>query len=795
MSETITITINGQELQAEPGAMLIDVADDNNIVIPRFCYHKKLSVAANCRMCLVEVEKAPKPMPACATPCNDGMVVNTRSTQAIEAQKGTMEFLLINHPLDCPICDQGGECELQDVAMGFGEGVSQYTECKRVVKDKDIGPLIAMEMTRCIHCTRCVRFGEEIAGQPELGATGRGENVEIGTYIEKSVTSEMSGNVIDVCPVGALTAKPSRYTARPWELVQHPSIAPHDCVGSNINIHTRNNDLIRVVPRDNESINECWISDRDRFSYTAVNHKDRLTNPMMLKNGMWKSVDWEEGLTSVTAKIQAAANADGNSIAALVNPGCTLEEQYLAQKMIRGLGSNNIDSRLRQVDFSADGSEPVMPWLGRSIESLENLDSCLLVAANLRQEQTILAHRLRKAAVNNGAQISSLVHVGGTYHFDQLEEIVASGESLVHELGAIAVATAKAAKKDLPEGLQPILEKVKTSKAHKAIAESLIKGEQAALIVGQQASISPYWSLIQQLSAAIAYASGATLGYLSDTANSAGAALAGAVPHREEAGTTADNKGQNTREILSAEHQVLLLLGIDPALDISGDEINELKANNNFIVAIDAYSNDFIKENADVILPMSAFTETSGTYVNVEGLWQSFKGCVKPLEEARPGWKILASLGQLLLPGGHFEFNDSNAVRNELKEKCRELELNNLVDVQSSHNKLPSRPRSLQRITTSVMFSGDAMGRRSEALQTTESNQNAISARVNSEQAEKLGVTAGQQVQLKQGEGSASLPIMIDEGVPKGCICLPHGVDAVKQLSAGFGAIELEKQS
>jgi len=800
MSDLITVTINGQQFQAKPGAMLIDVADDNNINIPRFCYHKKLTVAANCRMCLVEIEKAPKPMPACATPCNDGMVVKTSSSSAIAAQKSTMEFLLINHPLDCPICDQGGECELQDVAMGYGEGVSQYTEQKRVVRDKDIGPLISMEMTRCIHCTRCVRFGDEIAGLPELGLTGRGENVEIGTYIEKAVTSEMSGNVIDICPVGALTAKPSRYTSRPWELSQHASIAPHDCVGSNIYVHTRNNDVIRVVPRDNESINECWISDRDRFSYTAINHEDRIRLPRLRKDGEWQTVDWETAINVVVEKFSAAANKDakkdGSSVAALISPQSTLEELYLTQKLFRGLGSNNLDHRVRQSDFSAQDTAPVMPWLGRSIESLESLDACLVIAGNLRHEQPILAHRLRKAVVQNSAEISTLVHVGGLYNFDQLQEITGNAEQLVSDLAAIVVALASKTKTKLSAALTKILGKTKASKEHNAIAKSLINGEQSAVIVGQQAISSPYLSLIQQLAEAVSSMSSSTLGYLSDSSNSAGASLAGVLPHRVEAGQAAEKEGQNTTQILTEPHQMLLLMGLDPALDISGTDISEqIRSNNDFIVAINSFSNQFIEQNADVILPMAAFTETSGTFVNIEGFWQSFKGCVRPQEEARPGWKILASLGQVLLPGDDFEYLDSSDVRDELKEKCRDIELNNLVSISSGLTKLPSRPRSLQMIGSSVMFSSDQLSRRSEPLQLTENNLSNSCLMINVEQAEKLGLSNCQQVQVKQNGANAVLPVLLNEGVPTGCAWLPQGIEAVKDLSGSFGTIKLEKLS
>ena len=452
MSDTITLTINDREIQAKAGQMLIDVADANNITIPRFCYHKKLSVAANCRMCLVEVEKAPKPMPACATPVNAGMVVRTRSKKALSAQKSTMEFLLINHPLDCPICDQGGECELQDVAMGFGGDVSQYTEQKRVVFDKNIGPLIATDLTRCILCTRCVRFGEEIAGLPELGATGRGESTQIGTYIEKAVTSELSGNIIDLCPVGALTAKPSRYTSRPWELIQHPSVSAHDCVGSNIYVHTRNQQVMRVVPRDNEQINEAWIADRDRFSYTSLTAPTRLLKPMLREKGKLKEIDWETAINMALEKLQAAANQKGD-LAALISPQCTLEEHYLLQKLVRGLGSNNIDHRLRQVDFSVQDYTPVMPWLGRSLESLDKLDSALLIAANMRTEQPILNHRLRKAVVHHGASIASIASVSGQYNFDLLEDLAGSAEQILHELAGVVVALANKTKTDLDAGL------------------------------------------------------------------------------------------------------------------------------------------------------------------------------------------------------------------------------------------------------------------------------------------------------------------------------------------------------
>lgn len=793
MSETITITINDQQIETKPGQMLIDVADANNITIPRFCYHKKLSVAANCRMCLVEVEKAPKPMPACATPIQDGMVVRTLSTKAVAAQKSTMEFLLINHPLDCPICDQGGECELQDVAMGFGGDVSRYTEQKRVVRDKNIGPLIATDMTRCIHCTRCVRFGEEIAGLPELGATGRGEFTEIGTYIEKSVSSELSGNVIDLCPVGALTAKPSRYTSRPWELMQHATIAAHDCVGSNIYVHTRNQKVMRVVPRDNESINETWISDRDRFSYTAVNSANRLTTPKIRQNGKLVDTDWETALNLAIEKLQAAANQQGN-LAALVSPQCTLEEQYLLQKLVRGLGSNHIDHRLNQVDFSIQQQAPVMPWLGRSIASLEQLNSALIVGANLRNEQPILNHRLRKAVIRNAASVSSISALSGQYNYPLVEDLSGSAEQQLSDIASVLLAVCEAAKTDLPDSFSTLAEKVKAGDEHKAIAKSLVDGEQSAVIVGLQAIANPRLGLLMQMVEQIASLSKSTLCYLSESANSAGACLAGALPHRTAAGVVVDSAGQNTAEITAQAHKLLLLMGIDPDMDISnGIAAKAMAEQQDFIISIDSFNNDFISQHADLVLPLATYLESSGTFVNVEGLWQSFNGCVKAAGDSRQGWKILTALAQVLLPADDYQYADSTAVRDELKEQCRELQLDNFVSIKAVNNKLPTRPRGLQKVSEKAIYAVDAMVRNAAPLQSTVNMQQADCIRMNATQAEKSGLVDAEQVHIKQGEGTAVLPLSIDESVPAGCAWVPTGMKSVANLGSFYGSIEVEK--
>ncbi|MEO7107701.1 MAG: NADH-quinone oxidoreductase subunit NuoG, partial [Rhodoferax sp.] len=389
----IEIELDGKKVDIVEGSMIMHAAEKAGTYIPHFCYHKKLSIAANCRMCLVDVEKMPKPMPACATPVTQGMIVRTKSEKAIKAQKSVMEFLLINHPLDCPICDQGGECQLQDLAVGYGSSSSRYEEEKRVVFHKDIGPLISMEeMSRCIHCTRCVRFGQEIAGAMELGMSHRGEHAEIEAFVGLTVDSELSGNMIDICPVGALTSKPFRYSARTWELSRRKSVSPHDSTGTNLVIQVKNNTVMRVVPLENEAVNECWIADRDRFSYEALNSADRLTTPMLKQGGEWKSVDWQTALEYVAHGLQSIKASQGAaSIGALVSPHSTLEELYLAGALVRGLGSENIDYRLRNADFA--NSHAGARHLGMAIADLNNLERVLVVGSNLRKDHPLFAQR------------------------------------------------------------------------------------------------------------------------------------------------------------------------------------------------------------------------------------------------------------------------------------------------------------------------------------------------------------------------------------------------------------------
>lgn len=774
--ELVEITVDGQPLQARKGAMLIEATDQAGIDVPRFCYHRKLSVAANCRMCLVDVEKAPKPLPACATPIMPGMVVHTRSERALDAQKSTMEFLLINHPLDCPICDQGGECELQDQAMGYGSGVSQYSETKRVVFDKYIGPLISTEMTRCIHCTRCVRFGEEIAGLRELGMTGRGENSRIGTFIEKSVASEMSGNVIDLCPVGALTAKPSRYTARPWELTQHASVAPHDSMGSNIYIHSRRGDVMRVVPRDNESINEAWISDRDRFSYEAINSKQRLLTPMLKKSGEWQSVEWDEALSAAAEAIAAS----GDQLGTLISPIATLEEQYLAQKITRALGSNNIDHRLRQRDFSDQQKAPIMPWLGMPIDAIDTLDAALLIGSNPRKEQPIAAHRLRKSALK-GAQISFLNTRAHAQQFDTCVNMGVHPYAMVAEL--MAIANALGADISHVSGARAAT----ISPQHQRIADSLKKGEKTWVVLGNSAVSHSDFSALRALAQAIAMSSDAVFGYLPEAGNTAGAWLSGCVPHRSAAGNaTSEPEGKHAADMLEHALKAYLLLAIDPDMDSSaGAAAVATLGQADALIALTSFDSEALRECASIMLPVATFAETSGTFVNAAGSWQSFKGAVAARGESRPAWKVLRVLANHLNIDG-FDYLSSDDVRGELKQHCLNVQLDNkralgAVSVSACNT------GAMVRTGDVPIYASDPLTRRAAALQrTADANPTGISLSPGS--ANAIGLNGADEVVVTQQGATKTLSVTIDTALADGCAWIPMGMPS----SAALGAAQAE---
>jgi len=658
--DIVNIEVDGKPVEARKGQMIIEATDAIGAYIPRFCYHEKLSIAANCRMCLVEVEKAPKPLPACATPIADGMKIFTKSPYAIAAQKATMEFLLINHPLDCPICDQGGECELQDLAMGYGRDVSRYNAGKRVVKDKNIGPLVSTDMTRCIHCTRCVRFGEEIAGIPLLGTTERGENMKIGTYIEQSVDHELSGNIIDLCPVGALNNKPYRYSARAWEMTQRATVSPHDCAGSNMYAHVLRGTVKRIVPRENESINETWLADRDRFSYEAIYSDDRLTTPRIKHAGEWRDIDWEEALTAAADAIKKAA---ADRIGILAAPWITAEEAHLLSGIAAYVGTSNIDFRIRQRDFSDQDNDPVCPSLGCEIADVEEQRAILVVGSNIREEAPILAHRVRKAALA-GAEVSFINGREHTYFFDVAHSL--SGGGLVEMLAGVAVA---ACGKSLPAAISALCEGVTAGADQQKIAASLKNADKAHVMLGNVAGRHRAMSAVRALAAAIAAATGATFGSVSEGPNSAGAALAGVLPHRGLGGVRRAEPGLHAGDMPGAALDVLMLVNVEPDADIlaTDEAVAKIKAQN-FTVALTPFVSESLLDAADLLLPIGTFAESSGTYVNAAGTWQSFPGIANPVGEARPAWKVLRVIGNLLDAPG-FEYVTSEEVLAELREQ------------------------------------------------------------------------------------------------------------------------------
>jgi NADH-quinone oxidoreductase subunit G len=638
----VEIELDGQKVEVLEGSMVMHAAEKAGTYIPHFCYHKKLSIAANCRMCLVDVEKAPKPMPACATPVTQGMIVRTKSDKAIKAQQSVMEFLLINHPLDCPICDQGGECQLQDLAVGYGGSGSRYEEEKRVVFHKDVGPLVSMqEMSRCIHCTRCVRFGQEVAGVMELGMSHRGEHAEIETFVGQSVDSELSGNMIDICPVGALTSKPFRYSARTWELSRRKSIAPHDSSGANLVVQVKNNEVLRVVPLENEEVNECWIADRDRFSYEALNSADRLRAPMIKQGGEWKEVDWQTALEYVANGLNQISKDHGaSSIGALVSPHSTLEELHLASTLVRSLGSDNIDYRLRNAEFAkAEG----VRYLGTSIASLTQLQRVLVVGSNLRKDHPLFAQRIRQAQ-RNGAQINTITSKALFTAADAWAMPVAHAD--VHEASAWTqslanVAAAVAAEKGVTAPAQG-----QATPEAQAIAKSLLGGDRKAVLLGNAAAHHANASSLLSLAKWIAEQTGATYGYLTEAANTVGAQWAKAEPQ---------SGGLNAAQMLAGGLKAALLLNTEPVEDsAAGAKAAAALAAMQMVVTLSPFKTNM--SFSDVLLPIAPFTETSGSFVNAEGRLQSFHAVVKPLAETRPAWKVLRVLANMLgLPQLAFE--------------------------------------------------------------------------------------------------------------------------------------------
>ncbi len=782
------IEIDGKQVEVAEGSTVMDAADQLGIYIPRFCYHKKLSVAANCRMCLVEVEKAPKPLPACATPVTDGMKVQTKSEKALRAQRGVMEFLLINHPLDCPICDQGGECQLQDLAVGFGASRSRYTEEKRVVPNKNLGPLIATDMTRCIHCTRCVRFGQEIGGIMELGMAARGEHSEIMPFVSQTVDSELSGNMIDLCPVGALTSKPFRYTARTWELTRRASISPHDGVGANLAVHIKQDRVKRVLPRENEAVNECWLADRDRFSYEALNSDQRLTTPMLKQDGQWRAVDWQTALAYVAHGLKSIKAAHGAAaIGALATPHSTLEELYLLQKLVRGLGSGNVDHRLRQADFRSDGVLAGVPWLGQPIEALNRLDVVLVVGSTLRKDQPLLAHRLRQA-VKRGARLNLLNPVDDDLLCRVAHKLVVAPSAMVHALAQVVQAAAVEKRVSAPAPLASL----QVGPEAAAIARSLCGGQQAAVLLGNMAQHHPRAAELHSLALELAHITGARLGFLGEAANSVGAYVAGAVPKTGALGAAALG-GLNAAEMLAQPRKAYLLLNVEPELD-SYDARQALQAMRaaDLVVAMSAFRHRAL-DYADVLLPIAPFAETSGSFINTEGRLQSFNAVVKPQGETRPGWKVLRVLGNLLGLKG-FDHASSEDVRAELlPDGAATLAplLNNGLKQPVLGDPTPTGA-GLERIGEVPIYQLDALTRRAPALQATRDAQPPC-AWVNGRFLEKLGLNPGEVIVLKQGGGQASLPLARDDRLPDHCVRVAGAHPLTAELGGLFGEILLER--
>lgn len=779
----IDIEIDGRPLQVKQNTTIIEAADQLGIYIPRFCYHKKLSIAANCRMCLVEVEKIGKPLPACATSVTSGMKVFTASPKAKDAQYSVMEFLLINHPLDCPICDQGGECELQDLSLGYGRSFSRFTESKRAVKDDNLGSLISTEMTRCIQCTRCVRFGQEIAGLKELGTLNRGENLQIGTYIEHSIESELSGNIIDLCPVGALTSKPFRFSARAWELQQSPSIAPHDCLGSNLYLHTRREKVMRAVPKENESINETWLSDRDRYSYLGINNINRLTKPYVKVNGQWSSVDWELALQKVKDGFQSILEKEGAEfLGALASPSSTTEEFYFLQKLWRGLGSPHIDHRLHQTDNSYQDQIKLFPP-GIPLAELEKQEFILLVGSNIRREQPLALNRLRKAHLA-GTRIASINCIDVEFSLQLNEKIIVPPYELPFVLAGIAKALVG---KALPTPWADI----SINPMQKKIAEAL-KLKKAVIILGALAQNHPQAAVITQLCQWIAeHSNAARCIVMTEGANSAGAWLAGALPHRLPGGIAAAKSGFSTQEMFNSALKGYLLLNVEPPLDCANPLLaSKALREADCVVALSPFKSSYLFEQADILLPMATFAETRGSFVNMAGEWQDFAPAIPPLGEAKPAWEILQTLGQLM---GLVDFQHAThkSMRDELL-----VTLESVVPATSQPllTDLVQQPSSgITRITEWPLYRVDSLVRHSPALQAAAGNDR-VGVAMNTNLANALQLKEGQRVQVKQGTGQASLIVLIDERLPNDCVWIPAGCDETVNLGESFGAVEIHAE-
>jgi NADH-quinone oxidoreductase subunit G len=782
-TETVNIEVDGIAMEVPKNSMIIEATDKAGISIPRFCYHSKLSIAANCRMCLVDVEKSPKPLPACATPVMDGMKVYTHSRRALDAQHGVMEFLLINHPLDCPICDQGGECELQDQAMGYGRSVSRFVERKRVVNDHDIGPLVQTDLTRCIQCTRCVRFLEEIAGTSELGMFGRGDRSSIGTSLEHGVDSELSGNVIDLCPVGALTNKPFRYSARAWELMAKPSLAAHDGVGSRLWYHTRRGRVMRAVPRDCESTNETWLSDRDRYSHFGLNAEDRVLEPMVKTDGQWQTVSWDEAIQAASEALRhTVTEHGGEKLGVLMSSSASTEEYYLARSFASGLDCQNIDHRLREQDFRDDQARNQVAPFQTSMAAIDDADAVFLVGSNIRHEAPILGQRVRKAW-RRGAKIAALNPVDWNFHFSLANSVITAPQYMVSELAAVARAVANITGKALPEGLLAAGATIEAGDVHNAIAESLNGEGNKMILLGQAALAHGQAAWLRQLSAWIGEATDATLNVVTHGGNATGAVMAGALPGQ---GSNSDT-GLNVREMLSSSLKGFLLWDVEPDFDFANPELATTALESaEVIVAVSTFAGADLKACANVILPLAPLAESEGLFYSLDGQSYEVEQAVNPAGDAKPGWKIFRRLGaELELQG--FEQVDLAELRQEmLADLDRDSGSLQAVDLDS-----PPDGAGLYRVGEVGIYSVDALCRRSDHLQQAVHAQDNFVG-ISSGDASRMGLSDGQKAKVSQNSGAITLPVRVCMELPVGAIWVKAGTPAASALGDSFGRISVE---
>jgi len=778
--EMVSLEIDGSPVSVPAGSMIIEASDQMGIDIPRFCYHHKLSIAANCRMCLVDVEKAPKPLPACATPVAEGMKVFTESRRAVDAQRGVMEFLLINHPLDCPICDQGGECELQDLAMGYGRSVSRFTERKRVVKDKNLGSLVATDMTRCIHCTRCVRFLEEIAGTTELGGIGRGEHTEISTFVERNINSELSGNIIDLCPVGALTNKPFRFSARAWEMRARPGISSHDNVGSNLFYHVRGKQIMRSVPKDNERVNECWLADRDRYSHFGLASNEALGVPKIKRNGTWHTASWDEALTRAAELIVDTSNQDPAKLGVLVSPRATNQEHFLLSRMTRALGSENIDHRLRVRDFSHP--QTGRPSMDMASWDWVRADAIFLVGTNIRHDAPILGHRVRTAWRQNQAKVMDLNPVAYECHFDLEQRLIQAPQHMAAALATIAKKSGEASGTVVPDWIADLAQRFSgqdQGASVDAIVSALQQSDRGLIVLGDMALGHAEAGVLRCLAEFVAKQTQVSLSVLGGPANAHGAWKMGAVP---------GPGGLDANQMLKQRLDTYVLFNFEPASDTNNSSqamrtLDQAKS----VIALTAFESEDLLALADVLLPIAEVSQTDGSHTNVDGIVQHFDAAVSPLDQARPGWKVLRRLGESLGLDG-FDFVDRQAIDaaiEQLPQPVASAEISEPVLA-------PPQPADgLFRIGDVPMYHSDGLTRRAKPLQDSDHAKAPI-ARVHPQTAKALGIESGRVIELSQNDVTMSFACEVDARIAVGAVWLPSAQPEVIGLGECYGPIIVE---